>query len=187
MKKSKIPKDFKKEDVIEFLSESNKIEREYGPEALEDAIRAWTYLLHNENKFSIKTVKEVHGVLMERLRPDIAGKFRQCDVYIGGDCRRYISDALLAQPLKDLIKRYNVSEWHRYPNSSQEAFVKDWHIAFEEAHVFQDGNGRVGRLLMNMQRLRLGLPIHIIHEGYEQWCYYQWFKPDLKNPFDKIT
>jgi len=37
------------------------------------------------------------------------------------------------------------------------------------------GNGRVGRILYNIHRLLLGLPIHVIHEGKEQKEYYTWF------------
>jgi hypothetical protein len=53
---------------------------------------------------------------------------------------------------------------------------KKAHVAFETIHPFVDGNGRIGRILMNWQRLQEGLPILIIHEGPEQMEYYKWFK-----------
>jgi hypothetical protein len=31
---------------------------------------------------------------------------------------------------------------------------------------------------MNVQRLMIGLPLLIIHEGEEQFSYYKWFKQD---------
>ena len=54
--------------------------------------------------------------------------------------------------------------------------IKDWHIQFEHIHPFEDGNGRVGRILMNLQLLNEGLPILVIHQGEEQKRYYKWFK-----------
>lgn len=61
--------------------------------------------------------------------------------------------------------------------------VKDVHLSeeelskleFEKIHPFEDGNGRVGRMLYNINRLNAGLDLHIIHEGKEQIEYYKWF------------
>ena len=58
------------------------------------------------------------------------------------------------------------------------AHCKRTHIDFEQLHPFEDGNGRVGRILYNIHRVTLGLPIHIIHEGEEQMEYYKWFKEE---------
>jgi hypothetical protein len=65
------------------------------------------------------------------------------------------------------------------PKSTKEVFIKQWHINFEGIHPFEDGNGRIGRILMNLQRLSVGLPILIIHEGEEQFEYYKWFKKNV--------
>jgi len=59
---------------------------------------------------------------------------------------------------------------------NKEERSKQIHVAFEDIHPFVDGNGRVGRILYNIHRIKLGLPIHIIHEGEEQKEYYKWFK-----------
>ena len=62
-----------------------------------------------------------------------------------------------------------------YPAYSQ-SLIKRWHIQFEHIHPFEDGNGRTGRILMNLQLRKRGLPIMVIHEGKEQSEYYKWFK-----------
>ena len=49
------------------------------------------------------------------------------------------------------------------------------HIVFEQMHPFADGNGRTGRILMNIQMLNQEYPLLIIHEGKEQQEYYKWF------------
>lgn len=55
------------------------------------------------------------------------------------------------------------------------AHAKLVHVEFEDLHPFPDGNGRTGRILYNWHRIQLGLPVHVIHEGDEQYDYYQWF------------
>ena len=52
--------------------------------------------------------------------------------------------------------------------------AKASHIAYERIHPFIDGNGRTGRMFMNWQRLKAGLPILVIKEKEKQE-YYKWF------------
>lgn len=58
--------------------------------------------------------------------------------------------------------------------------IRKHHIRFEKIHPFIDGNGRVGRMLMNWQRIKVGLPLLIIWED-EKSDYYKWFKGDKKD------
>lgn len=58
--------------------------------------------------------------------------------------------------------------------STEEEMVQD-HIAFENIHPFIDGNGRMGRILLNWQRVKADLPILIIRES-ERQEYYSWFR-----------
>jgi len=53
------------------------------------------------------------------------------------------------------------------------------HITFEKIHPFIDGNGRIGRIFMNWQRKKAGLPILVIKEAEKQ-KYYDWFTNTLK-------
>ena len=167
---SQIPKitELSKEDVLEFLRESNAIEREYSDEALQDALQAWMYLLTECCTPVDKMILEAHRLLMQRLNSDIAGKWRKCAVYIGG---REASDWKDIDPLIRLW----VHRWTETP-ATTEADIRQAHIDFEYIHPFEDGNGRTGRLLMNFQRLKAGLPLLIIHEGTEQHNYYKWFE-----------
>lgn len=162
-------------EELEFLTHSNYIENEYSKEALEDAINAWNYFAKDSREplFSLESILHCHYLLLWKLRPDIAGKIRDCDVWIGGNRKIFTSKCLIENDIRELNLRMIQSSFCKDINKT-EITIKH-HVEFERIHPFEDGNGRVGRIIYNAHRLRLGLPIHIIHEGEEQMEYYKWF------------
>ena len=173
---------YKEENITNFLQQSNWIENEYSIEALDDSEKAWRYAMKFKDRFingrgiSISYILNIHKKLLKRLRPDIAGNFKQCDVYIGGEIKRFISDDFSKDVMKGWLNTININYINVLPIQKREEKAKEWHIGFEGLHPFEDGNGRTGRILYNIHRLLLNLPIHIIHKGEEQYEYYQWFK-----------
>lgn len=179
-------------EEIEFLVESNAIEQEYSIIALEDAKEAWEYA---KNNFPLQVngetlaepclnyVLKIHYLLMKRLNPRIAGRFRRCDVIIGGRVVKYEDDIKLQRQVLNAVGRIDANaellsrpemEYANKENILTE-FCKSSHVFFELVHPFEDGNGRTGRILYNVHRLKSGLPIHTIHTGKEQHEYYKWF------------
>jgi len=168
------------EEVKEFLKESNAIEREYSDIALQDANQAWiTGVLNARNDFSIELMCGIHRRLMKRLNPKIAGHIREVPVYVGNSTgyRECLKPELIREELKKLFDGWNNTKekLKEMSDSTKEMFVKEWHIKFEGVHPFEDSNGRTGRILMNLQRLSLNLPLLIIYDK-EKGDYYQWFK-----------
>lgn len=159
-------------NIIEFLRQSNFIEDERLVKSLYDAISAWKFAYKNKDKINLKYILEIHRRLLKNLRPDIAGKLRNCDVFIGGHRKFFISETLLKEELRDVILTMNVANFEK---NKEEEFAKHCHVMFENIHPFEDGNGRTGRILWQIQRLNLGLPIKIIYEGDDQENYYGWF------------
>lgn len=155
----------------EFLKESNYIEREYSDIALQDSIKAWDFAYKNKDAITLEHVLKIHKLLACHLRPDIAGKIRTCDVYIGGKRKVFISEELIKSEL--LMKV--CFEMLTRGIEDKESWTKQIHIVFENIHPFEDFNGRIGRILWQIHRLRLGLPILIIKEK-EKDKYYKWFK-----------
>lgn len=155
------------EKEIEFIENSNWIEREYSDEAMEDAIRSWKFAKGLTVDINIDLIKKIHRRVMRRLNPRIAGKIRNIEVVVG-DGTNYnecLKPELIEKELDKLLKSIPLSA----------KSIKNWHIKFERIHPFEDGNGRVGRIIMNAQRLKIGIPILVIR--YEdRFDYYKWFK-----------
>jgi Fic family protein len=156
--------------TIEFLQHSNYIEREYSEEALKYACKAWGYAVRNRGGFSLDYILNIHKILINPLNPFIAGKLRDCAVSIGGVYKPKLSEKQLTDKINNWIMDYNSQKNIDYDK------IKDMHINFEELHPFRDGNGRTGRILMNIQCINAKLPIIILHEGKEQADYYRWFR-----------
>ncbi len=162
----------------EFLKESNAIEGEYSKKAFEDAKQSWIMACLNskdiKGKDGISYILGIHRRLMKRLNPRIAGKIRKCDVWVGN--RKCLDPKEIRLSLQDWCLPPTC------PEDEDEETIRQDHIHFEKIHPFEDGNGRTGRILMNIQRLKFELPLLIIHEGEEQQEYYKWFKEDKTPP-----
>jgi len=170
------------EEELDFLRESNNIEEEWDDKALQDAILAWQYIL-TFDKLSIRAILDTHKRLMQTrttLYDEERGALRKPvrdhsgQVWIAGkEGKPWI---VLPQLINNWIERANTTLEHPglALGEREESIVAD-HIAFEEMHPFIDGNGRTGRILMNWQRVKVGLPVDIIYAS-EKYDYYEWFK-----------
>lgn len=161
-------------DVIEFLEQSNFIEDVR--DGLDDAIVVWNYIV--KQKTLTKTnILRTHKLLMlgQPLEFSKKGAWRKEKVWIGGhEAKPWyaipdLMDGWVLAVNNSLIDKYVVYD------KQKEGIVKSMHIAFESIHPFVDGNGRMGRILMNWQRVKMGLPILIIKEE-DRFDYYKWFE-----------
>lgn len=155
-------------DLREFLLESNAIEKVYDYDSLKQATHAWDYLI-KKDVITSDIIKKTHKILMKNQNIDAKykGQFRDCDVWVGGRI------GLSPQFLEPKMLMWCFETIRANPPVD----AKQLHIDYEHIHPFIDGNGRTGRMFYNWTRVkRLGLPLHIIHEGQEQLDYYKWFK-----------
>lgn len=67
--------------------------------------------------------------------------------------------------MQRLIEDYNAKESHTLEH------ILDFHVRFEKIHPFQDGNGRVGRLVMFKECLRSGIVPFIITDELKMFYY----------------
>jgi Fic family protein len=156
--------------IKEMLHQSNLIEGIDSKEADEDAYDAWKFAEKKE-VITVADILYIHKILMRRQNPRIAGKIRDCDVFIGGKRKIFISESLIKADLQMKVCFEMIAKG----NFNKDGKTRQVHIAFEGIHPFEDGNGRVGRILYNWHRLKLGMLLFIIHVGDEQQDYYSWF------------
>lgn len=110
---------------------------------------------------STNLILGLHERLLQGVRGDLsAGRFKTHQNWIGSHPRESIEQAIFVPPppedMRDLIgdlERY-INGDNREPLIVQCALT---HYQFETIHPFGDGNGRVGRLLIVLQMIQLGL------------------------------
>lgn len=160
-------------ELNKFLLESNAIEGVYDFDSLKQARLAWDYLI-SQDRLTIRVVLETHKILMKNqpLEEKYKGKFRKCEVYIGG----HIGVSWLEVPF---VMR-NWLMWQkpqdkRLSKQAKTEYAKQNHVDYEKIHPFADGNGRTGRMFLNWWRIKNGLPLLIIRESKKR-DYYKWFE-----------
>lgn len=71
----------------------------------------------------------------------------------------------IADKMKTLLKEYNVIKEKTLED------ILDFHVKFERIHPFQDGNGRVGRLIMFKECLKHNIVPFIIEDNLKLFYY----------------
>ena len=161
---------------LTFLKESNAIEGVFDPDSLKQATIAWEFL-KGQDKLTASVILRVHKTLMlhQKLYPDEKGYYRKIKVYVGG--REGLNVLKIPEAMENLIMNMNdlVDNGKNESQRFLEGMIKAHHVRYEKIHPFVDGNGRTGRMFMNWERLRLGLPLLTIYDKDKQE-YYKWFK-----------
>ena len=141
--KNKLPKGKSKYDISETYGVSEAV----------------GYIRKTKDHISLNLIKKLHEIVFKDSK-DFAGRFRSKGIevaVVGADGKiihRGAPSAYVTKLLDELVNWYNLNKM-KYPPIVLAAVV---HNQFENVHPFQDGNGRVGRLLLNNILLKHGLP-----------------------------
>lgn len=112
----------------------------------------------------------LHQMLIGGINDSIAGRFRKKGEYVRVGTHIAPAPEHVEQMIDEILLEYS---------SDLQNFFLDklakYHLDFETIHPFCDGNGRIGRVLINFQLLSLGFP-RIIIRNKEKDIYYQAFK-----------
>src|SRR3989338_4034410 len=145
--------------------------RAYGSEELETkgVAKAVGYIRGTKEDLSINLIKKLHKICFEGSK-SFAGKIRNVEVviqnYKGEILHRCIPCSQLRTALEDMIYWYKENK-HKFKPLALAAII---HNQFEYIHPFQDGNGRVGRLLLNFVLLKNKYPpINILLEDRAEY------------------
>lgn len=123
---------------------------------------------HADDILSEKFIKKLHLTLKNGTsdsRKDwfAAGEYKKIPNEVGG-----MDTALpeeVADKMKTLLKEYNVIKEKTLED------ILDFHVKFERIHPFQDGNGRVGRLIMFKECLKHNIVPFIIEDNLKLFYY----------------
>lgn len=115
---------------------------------------AFDYVKHlvSENvEISEKLIKDIHYLVLADKKDD-RGVYRRIPVRIMGAAHEVVQPYLIIPKMEELLERYK--------NSTEDIVTKlaRFHIEFEDIHPFIDGNGRTGRLLINLELMKAGYP-----------------------------
>jgi Fic family protein len=114
-------------------------------------LRLRTFLQSYQGPLNEKLVLKIHAILMENLL-NSPGEYRQISVSIGKVDYEPPAAFLVPHLIQDLMFWYKSSRKTMHPFELAMVF----HARFEMIHPFADGNGRVGRALMNFILERAG-------------------------------
>jgi len=119
-------------------------------------------------KLTEKFIKELHFTLKSGTsdsRKDWfnVGEYKKLPNEVGG--KETASPETVAQKIKELLKSYNQKNEHTLEE------IIDFHYQFEAIHAFQDGNGRVGRLIMFKECLKNNIVPFIIDDSLKMFYY----------------
>ncbi len=101
-----------------------------------------------------RTIRELHSLVMKESE---GGAYRGLNVMAAGTEFRYPDHVRLPELMADFVSWWNTPHGLHPVEAASEA-----HLRFVTIHPFQDGNGRVGRLLLNLSLLQSGYPIAVI-------------------------
>ena len=162
-------------DQTRYIFETNTISVENETLNVDDVIetanhfRCIDMIIDNaKSALSEKFIKELHLILKSgtsdsRLEWFSVADYKKRPNEAGGMPTAMSEEA--ADKMKALLTEYNGKEEKTFED------VLDFHVKFERIHPFQDGNGRVGRLIMFKECLKYNIVPFIIEDNLKMFYY----------------
>lgn len=98
-------------------------------------------------------IKNIHCLVLMN-RPEDRGIYRRIPVHIMGAFTEPVQPYLIEPKMAELLHQNDI----RKSTMSVIERIARFHLEFEGIHPFIDGNGRTGRLILNLELIRNGYP-----------------------------
>ena len=162
-------------DQTRYIFETNTIGVENEVLNVDDVIETVNHFCcidmiidHAKSALTEKFIKELHRTLKSGTsdsRKDwfAVGDYKKLPNEVGG--METVQPEEVAKKMKALLREYNAKSEKNFDD------ILDFHVKFERIHPFQDGNGRVGRLIMFKECLKYHIVPFIIEEDFKLFYY----------------
>ena len=123
---------------------------------------------HAKLPLSDKFIRELHAVLKSgtsdsRLDWFAVGNYKKMPNEVGG--METVAPEKVGEQMRSLLAEYNRGQKKELRD------LLDFHVRFEQIHPFQDGNGRMGCLILFKECLRYGIVPFIIEDDLKLFYY----------------
>lgn len=163
------------EDQTRYIYETNTIGLEKEPANIDDIIetvnhfQCFDYILGcAEDVLTESIIKKIHRILKSntsdsRLEWFNAGDYKQRSNMVGDS--KTTPPGRVKKEMQQLLFKYQQMETVTFED------IVEFHYHFEKIHPFQDGNGRVGRLIIFKECLKYNITPFIIDERHKLYYY----------------
>lgn len=162
-------------DQTRYIFETNTIGIEDEAVNVDDIIETTNHfrcidfvIRHAKSVLSERLIKELHFMLKSgtsdsRLEWFAVGAYKKMPNEVGGMSTTLPED--VGNHINNILTEYNAKEEKTFDD------ILEFHVKFERIHPFQDGNGRVGRLIMFKECLKYNIVPFIIDENLKMFYY----------------
>ena len=136
-----------------------------------------------ELPLSESVIKNIHSLVLMN-RPEDRGVYRRVPFRIMGATTEPVQPYLIEPKMNELLVK---NEERKTTMNAMERIAR-FHIEFENIHPFIDGNGRTGRLILNLDLIQNGYP-PINMKFIDRKRYYDAFEANYRNnsPSDMVN
>ena len=162
-------------DQTRYIFETNTIGMENKSTKVDDIVETANHfkcidrIIENANyNISERFLKELHTLLKNGTSDSrkswfAVGDYKRQPNEVGGHATT--SPEQVSSKIKALLSKYNRKSKHTFEE------LLDFHYQFEAIHPFQDGNGRIGRLILFKECLRNNIVPFIITDNIKIYYY----------------
>lgn len=162
-------------DQTKYIFETNTIGVENEILNVDDVIETVNHfhcidmIIDNVNlSLTEKFIKELHLILKSGTSDSrkawfAVGDYKKLPNEVGG--METVLPENVAEQVKMLLTEYNAKKEKKLDD------ILDFHVRFERIHPFQDGNGRIGRLIMFKECLKYNIVPFIIDDNLKMFYY----------------
>jgi Fic family protein len=143
-----------------------------------------THLLDSSNnELNIELILSLHKMLLSDISDNWAGRFRSGKEWVRVAGHVGANPDFVEKLMDELVDAYHKPDDNYFLDA-----IAWFHAEFETIHPFNDGNGRLGRVLISQQLINLGYPPIIVPNKGKRTNYYPAFDSyRISGKFDDFT